>query len=332
MITEMAINNKLGDCGLYFQAMAASPDVDKLGQIILQQAQIRLQQKKQQLLSQLSKRDFNAIEQLLFAKIFECFGYKKWAPVFKQLAADYPYEQISKLLSSEVDHGIFNLLAQWGSKTGLLTKVNSANLANFPTAQLLQAKTARLAAYHNLPGIGGIHRNGHPLRRLLGMLQLLYNTRQKGLLRSWLAIFDRWQSLPDNQDWASPVVIKKTIGALFAKLSAIDYLDQQLTGEDRIAIIVGNAIIPLFLIWSDEIQSPELATVLFKLYYTLPGEKGHNSAVRLMEQRLNNPPVKPILKKSIAYAQGMLQIKQNVCLSFDDNCRNCLLMKWLRAS
>jgi hypothetical protein len=92
-----------------------------------------------------------------------------------------------------------------------------------------------------------------------------------------------------------------------------------LVGPDRIAIVAANAIVPFFLAYARQRGDEELEKVLYRLFLVLPAE-APNSRTRFMERRLMGlTPAAPTLRTH----QGLLQIHQDFCTSFDQGCARC---------
>jgi hypothetical protein len=95
--------------------------------------------------------------------------------------------------------------------------------------------------------------------------------------------------------------------------------DTQLIGEDRVAVVLANAIVPFFLAYARRRGDAELEKVLYRLFLVLPGE-GPNWRTRFMTQRLM--PLKP-LPRTLRTQQGLIQIHQDFCTSFESGCGDC---------
>jgi len=95
--------------------------------------------------------------------------------------------------------------------------------------------------------------------------------------------------------------------------------EARLIGEDRVAVILANAVVPFFLAYARRRGDAELEKVLYRLFLVLPGE-GPNWRTRFMTQRLM--PLRP-LPRSLRTQQGLIQIHQDFCTSFESGCGDC---------
>ncbi len=95
--------------------------------------------------------------------------------------------------------------------------------------------------------------------------------------------------------------------------------EARMIGTDRIIIIMANAVLPFFLAYARRREDEELEKLLYRMFIVLPPE-APNQRTRFMERRLM-----PIfaLPRTLRMQQGLLQIHQDFCASFQEGCHVC---------
>ncbi|MBL0691741.1 MAG: DUF2851 family protein [SAR324 cluster bacterium] len=325
----------LGKCGMLLHPSLNKSPVhkkrnNKIGKILLQYAHTRLKDKSKQMMQSIKNNSSLGFEQLLFEKIFESFGFIKFSRHLKQLAIDLDYAEITKIYQNKQNKKPTDIiLAYWLGKLNLFENIPASQRHNLDLIMLKNIwRGFEQKPYQDKLNTHMVNPKGHPVRRLISMLQLINNTHQRGLLRSWLDVLRKMQTIPESS-WQSPKKVQALVLPIFEKGGYPNYLAQNLTGEDRIAIVMVNVILPFFLLWEKEFKVTPLSDVLFKLYHTFPGEKSNNNVVRYMERRLSIDPFQQFMKKSLAYSQGLIQMRKDLCLTFEDGCSECMLYRWL---
>ena len=390
--------NQLGVCGE--KAAANLSSKQKLERLIKFSAQNRLHEKTKKLVAGLEEASYLGLEQRLYELVFEAYGLYRNRGLFLDAAKAFPYQELLPLLKTPA--GSQKILQQWTIFFGL--ELYPLSLAKVFNSEQLQVLGENQAGSVRASSALSFQERVHPLFRLVGLLQHLIATQQKGLLRSWLNAIraccpslevvskkattpaDSHASMQDvdqeavlnpvlhqafqarNFSWLLADEPAKTadgrskIGQLFAhpsssgqafqplrSLQALPYQpklefagleklfesDQNFclypakTGQERITILLVNAILPFFRIYARLMQDSALSSCLFKLYWSYPKSKENNQKVRFMEDRFGKLDLSPRLKKSLAYRQGLIQCRDHFCQSFEQGCQDCALLRWL---
>jgi Protein of unknown function (DUF2851) len=164
--------------------------------------------------------------------------------------------------------------------------------------------------------------------RLSGTRPLNHPQRRLGALAT---LTDAWPSL--TRSLAKKSVI--TAGDFFLRLShpfwnrhytlasAPSAKEMALVGESRIAEILANVLLPLFLA-----EGADVWTVYEKLPARLSNRRLETGAARLFAGDLRRPH----FTKTIAQQQGLLQIYEDFCLQDNSDCAHCpfpeQMLKW----
>jgi Protein of unknown function (DUF2851) len=321
-----------GRCGL--RAAQCAPEA--LEKIIAHAAESRARHKAQALEAIWPVQDE---EQLLFELIFQALGYKPHAERFRALAKQYPLRDLHAALSrppasdgqSNSREGRSDVLARWFGALGVLSdpvpegldKEGAAEYRDLATRwQALGARSAGSA----IPR-GGTRPWNSPERRMVGLYHHLALLRGD-LMKGWLQFLSELDALRDHPDFRQRAT--EALDAAFATPSdepwrlRVTYgsrLPQaaHLIGQDRIAVLLANAVVPFFLAYARRHGDAELEKVLYRLFLVLPGE-GPNARTRFMTQRLL--PLRP-LPRTLRTQQGLIQIHQDFCTSFESGCGDC---------
>ncbi len=313
-----------GSCGLYLSSLKedAKRHLDaqtKLMQIVNNLGMQRTNNKI---------KPFLAAEpsaQMLYEKMMESFGQTKFSKAFLALAQEFKLKDVMQCFEHETPtNAALQIICTWLNITGLAESI-PANIFNADQLKYIQSSPSRNRLK---PDLKGINPKGHPVLRLLGMLQVLYNCRNEGLLLTFL---HAWQKLAidPNRLHATKSNINNVIDIHFQAVPEVSFLSKNYSGRQRLAVINANALLPFFIAWARKSMDEDLSSFLYKVYWSLSGELSTNSTIRTMEQRLGNNLTSKKHQKTIAYAQGMIQMRQDVCLTFDNNCKNCALKQWL---
>jgi hypothetical protein len=223
------------------------------------------------------------------------------------------------------------VLARWFGALGLLPREGIAHPGAAPEFQALRERWQALGAPPL--GLGLARAGGRPLnspeRRMAGMFHHLRLLSPRGLLHGWLAFLKELDGQRDQPQFRRTAL--ERLSALFAAPAGEPWLRRttfaappraapaRLIGAGRIAIVMANAVVPFFLAYARRRGDAELEKVLYRLFLVLPAETP-NHKTRFMEQRLLLlTPAAPTLRTH----QGLLQIHQDFCVSFDQGCERC---------
>jgi hypothetical protein len=338
-----------GRCGL----RAAQADPAAVEAIIAHAAEVRARAKADQLVPGWPEADE---EQLLFELMFQSLGYRPFAPAFRQLARHIPLARLHDALQLPHAAARREVLSRWFGTLGLLDAPEPASLEPDALAErsVMAARWAELsrssgpsstpaqpvqgatglgastqtAIFAQLLNRGGSRPWNSPERRMVGLFHHLHGLGG-GLLKGWLVFLKRLDALRDQPEFRQRAVA--ALNAAFATPAdepwrrRVSYTapalrqEARLIGDDRIAVILANAIVPFFLAYARRQGDGELEKILYRLFIVLPGE-GPNSKTRFMLQRLL--PLKP-LPRTLRTQQGLIQIHQDFCTSFESGCGEC---------
>ena len=323
-----------GRCGL----RAAQAEPAAVEAVIAHAAEVRARTKAEQLLPGWPEADE---EQLLFELIFQSLGYRPFAAAFRDLARRMPLARLYEPLQLPLAAARTAVLGRWFGALGLLDAPALPGLDPDTHAEwsaLAAGWERERAAREAGPSAPPLPRGGSrpwnsPERRMAGLFHHLYAIHQPGLggglLKGWLVFLKRLDALRDEPEFRQRALA--ALNAAFAtpvdefwrhRVSfAAPALKQEarLIGDDRIAVILANAIVPFFLAYARRRGDSELEKILYRLFIVLPGE-GPNSKTRFMLQRLL--PLRP-LPRTLRTQQGLIQIHQDFCISFESGCADC---------
>ena len=174
---------------------------------------------------------------------------------------------------------------------------------------------------------GGARPWNSPERRMVGLFHHLFAARGEPM-KAWLKLLKELDTVRDESTFrrsaltalrnAFPTPAEEP-WARRVSYSAEPVKEALLVGDDRVAIVLVNAIVPFFLAYSRRKAMPELEKVLYRLFLVLPGE-GPNARTRFMTQRLM--PLRP-MADTLRTQQGLIQIHQDFCTSFESGCGDC---------
>ncbi|MFI5400661.1 MAG: DUF2851 family protein [SAR324 cluster bacterium] len=324
-----------GRCGL----RAAQSDPEAVEAVIAHAAEARARQKAERLDAEWQP---GREEQLLFELIFQALGYRPYAPVFRSLARRYPLNALYPALALPDAEARVAILARWFGALGLLEE--APGTAEPESEGELAALAATWKALGEKPSVAALPRGGarpqnSPERRMVGAY---HHLRFVGgnLLKGWLVFLKDLDALRDqpefrrrahdalNAAFATPAgepwraLVSHGValgGAPGASRKRPAAGEARLIGEDRVAVILANAVVPFFLTYARRRGDAELEKVLYRLFLVLPGE-GPNWRTRFMTQRLM--PLRP-LPRTLRTQQGLIQIHQDFCTSFESGCGDC---------
>jgi hypothetical protein len=315
-----------GRCGL----RGALEGPEAVSALIAHAAEVRARKKSERLAPVF---DQEHEEQILFVLIFQSLGYRPHAGAFVALAKRFPLRSLQRLLGLPEAEARDAVLCRWFGGAGLLER--EASDSPDPEAQ---QEYARLRAAWRALGLSGGNEGWQrkvarpwnaPERRIVGMFHHLYHLHRQGWMRGWLGFLveldglrdepglrhtavralERMFLVPEDEPWRNRVSFDAAPLARSARL----------VGNDRIIILMANAVIPFFLARARRMGDSELEKLLYRLFIVLPPE-APNSKTRFMEQRL---ALSGELPKSLRTQQGLLQIHHDFCTSFDAGCENC---------
>lgn len=316
-----------GRCGL----RAAQADPGALEVVIAHAAEVRVRGVADQLLATWPEDE----EQLLFELIFQSLGYRPFAAIFRQLARRFPlaelYPWLRPVQAGSGAHAAARaaVLGRWFGALNLLP-------ATYGVADGLRADweawrgrwAASGAANPFRPKRGGARPWNSPERRMVGLFHHLAGMGG-ALLKNWLVLLKRLDGLRDQPEFRQRAQAALAVG--FATPEDEPWRGRvsftapalrqpaRLIGDDRIAVILANAIVPFFLAYARRRGDAELEKILYRLFIVLPGE-GPNAKTRFMLQRLM--PLKP-LPRTLRTQQGLIQVHTDFCTSFLSGCGEC---------
>ncbi len=324
-----------GRCGMMVVEWGAQP----LKQLLAHAAENRMQRKVDRIARQWERHE---PEQLLFQLIFKSLGYSTHSHSFEELAQLFPISLLYPLLQQPYRVARTEILSRWFGACDLFSREKphfvhatlrkeyyqwQERWQNQSVKQKIAGKFAMTSRPQNSPE-----------RRLIGMFHHVYRLSPQGLLKGWLKILTDletistekslkkqtlWQTqnlfaTPDWEIWQSFLGLPDTRNSSLA----------QLIGKDRQLIIWANAIIPFFLAYARHEKWLALEKLLYRLFIVLPPEST-NRRIRFMEKRLLPFPSIALKNKSLRFQQGLLQIHQDFCQSFDQGCERCQLLRFL---
>ena len=324
-----------GRCGMLVLEWGATP----LKQLLGHAAENRMQRKVDRVLQQW---DRHPPEQILFQLIFKSLGYSTHSHSFEELAQLYPIALLFPLLQQPYRVARTEILSRWFGACDLFSRENprfvhatlrkeyhqwQESWQQQSGKQKIAAKFAFTSRPQNLPE-----------RRLIGMFHHLYRLSPQGLLKGWLKVLteletmsakrslktealERTQDLFATPDWE---LWQSFLGLPTSRSSST----AQLIGKDRQLIVWVNAIIPFFLAHARLEKWLALEKLLYRLFIVLPPESS-NQRTRFMEKRLLPFPTVSLKPRTLRMQQGLLQIHQDFCQSFDQGCERCQLLRFL---
>ena len=323
-----------GHCGLMVNQWGAKP----LKRLLGHAAEARMQEKVQKIFDQWT---LHKPEQLLFQSIFKTLGYSAYSYVFEELAQLFPLAVLHSFLQQPYRTARILILARWFGACGLLPEEPPPFFHATLRKEFFQWQAewnqqspvfvAKKFAQPSRP-------QNAPERRLVGMFHHLYHLNTEGLLKGWLKVLKHLEAIVEEKTLKKEVLQKTQ--ALFATpdweawqhylgLPAVDRPQSaQLIGKDRQIIIWANAIIPFFLAYARQEKWVALEKLLYRLFLALPPEAA-NSRTRFMEKRLSPFPRKELRPKTLHLQQGLIQIHQDFCQSFERGCEQCRLVGFL---
>ena len=324
-----------GRCGMMVMEWGAMP----LEQLLGHAAENRMQRKVDRVMQQW---DGHAPEQILFQLIFKTLGYSSHSNSFEELAQLYPLSELYPLLQQPYRVARTEILSRWFGACDLFSRksprfVHSTLRKEYHQWQetwLRQSSKQKIAEKFMMTS----RPQNLPERRLIGMFHHLYRLSTEGLLKGWLKGLTELESVS-----AETSLKKKTLERSSELFATPDWeiwqsflglptshssSSAQLIGKDRQLVIWANAIIPFFLAYARHQKWIALEKLLFRLFLVLPAESANNRT-RFMEKRLLPFPAITLKHKTLRIQQGLLQIREDFCQSFDQGCRQCQLLHFL---
>jgi hypothetical protein len=317
-----------GRCGL----RGAMEGPTAVGDVIAHAAEVRARQKAERLQPRFESQDE---EQILFELVFQSLGYRPYADAFLSLASRFPLRSLRPLLDLPRLESRDAVLSRWFGASGLLDEELEAGADEVARQEHARWRSAWKALGLRDPPLQWARRSGRPWnspeRRMVGMFHHLYRMHAEGWLKAWLRFLVELDRLREQARLARAAV--EALNTLFETpadepwrrryrlASAAEGRSARLIGADRAIILMANAVIPFFLARARRSGDEELEKLLYRLFIVLPPEAA-NWKTRFMEQRLL---LAGRLSKSLRSQQGLLQIHQDFCASFDAGCENCAL-------
>ncbi len=326
-----------GPCGL-----AAAQNPQKLTDLLQHAAEARVRIKsdtlmqplKQQLTSPHSEQAWKILEQALFEAVCRFIGFKPYQDSFTALAKHFPLSTIIPLLQLPISQARMQILARWMGTLHLLQQPPSlvhqdcrsyyTELQQLWISLKLQPLPKPLQRAKARPF-------NSPERRLTALFWHLHHMTPHGLLHGWLRFLSRLDNLRDDDSLQTQ--IKHFLRGAFhtpnhetwqfhttfhAKTLSAPI---QLVGEHLLAVLAANAIVPFLLGIAHWKQDEEMEKTLYRFYLLLPTEIS-NQRIQFMQYRLflshhQNRPLR--------LQQGLLQLQNDFCHHFPNNCHLCQL-------
>ncbi len=164
---------------------------------------------------------------------------------------------------------------------------------------------------------------------MVGMFHHLYEMGRDGWLKGWLRFLHELDALRDQPALKKSALLmlercfdtpaKEPWRHMVGFAGPAMKQDARLIGDDRIIIVMANAVLPFFLAYARRRKDRELEKLLYRLFIVLPPE-APNQRTRFMERRLM---VLDKLPRTLRTQQGLLQIHRDFCISFAEGCENC---------
>ncbi|MDH4247972.1 MAG: DUF2851 family protein [Deltaproteobacteria bacterium] len=280
-------------------------------------------------------------ESVLFETLFHYLGYRPQSDLFSTLARRYTLKDLAPLLELPPAKSRTLILARWFGSLGLLETPPSPQAGPEAFEEHALLRQAWEALGHSaLPQ--GVNRqasrpSNSPERRLVGMFHHLQVLGAQGFMKGWLTFLYRLDRLRDTNEFRSSAVT--ALDRLFEIPAEEPWLRRftyaslpaekgaRLIGRERVLMLLVNAILPFFLAWARMQGDRELEKLLYRLYVVLPPE-APNQRTRFMHRRLL--ALCP-LQDSLRLQQGLLQIHQDFCLSYQEGCHQCRLPDLLKS-
>lgn len=315
---KMQAKGLAGACGLQINPQTEA----RFKMLVFEAAKQRFLKKASQL--ELVGKDSQTDEEVLFQQILRVLGYPKNQKSFLALAERFTY---AKFLENQAEFSmqvsLQNTLAQWFGSLGLLEKA----VPEFLNLQLLKdnwAASEETALIETLT-TKGLRPVNQPTRRLLGAYQHLEATYKKGLFKSWLDFVYSFQQTNVSQKQ----ILENLQGLFLSPYSLVKTpKDSHLIGQERMLLVVINAILPYFFAWAEKYNQPAVQKLLFNAFLLLPHE-GMNHKTKLMEARLDLKTQPLHLQRKLFYSQGLLEIYQSCCHTFEQGCTDCQFLRLL---
>ncbi len=327
--------NLPGRCGL----TAGLQGGEALASVISHAAEVRARHKAERIRPLWEKQDE---EQILFELIFQSLGYRPHAEPFRALASRFPLRSLHPLLERPYPDARDALLSRWFGAGGLLEaeRIDSGP-AEFDAEYRRwrdEWRGLKLRVQDQPLQHRGSRPWNSPERRLVGLFHHLYAFHSTGWLKGWLeflveldglrnsehlrrAAIERMERIfdtPPSEAWRWRVSFQSAPLKTAARM----------IGNDRMIVIMANAVIPFFLAYARRRRDRELEKLLYRLFIVLPPE-APNRKTRFMEKRL---VLLSRLPRTLRTQQGLLQIYQDYCTSFESGCHGCKFPGLIAAS
>jgi hypothetical protein len=258
------------------------------------------------------------------------------------LAERFPLEKLAPLLDLPYAEARRQVLSRWFGAVGLLEEP----LARCGVAEVSgEYETWRQLwlRLHEPPLAQGLTRGGSrpwnsPERRMVGLFHHLYAQARDGWFKRWLQLLRQLDGLQEADDFRK--VARHELDAMFDTPTWEPWRHLvsfhapptakagRLIGADRVSIVMANAIVPFFLAAARRDGDLELERLIYRLFIVLPPE-APNRKTRFMDRRLM--PLHPF-PKNLRSQQGLLQIHQDFCTSYDVGCGTCPLPDMISAA
>jgi len=315
-----------GRCGL----RAGLTGHTALQAVIARAAEVRARQKADRLAT---AWEAQPEEQTLYEAVFRSLGYQPYAEAFAAVARRFPLADLADLLQLPPARARAEVLGRWMGALGLLEPPGGAPVHPAAADDLAAWRAAWEAA--GRPRLADPLRRrpsrpwNAPERRLVGLFHHLHGMGRDGWLKAWLAFLHDLDALRDGPHLKREALA--LLGRAFATPAAEPWRRlvgftrpplaraAQLVGADRVTVVMANAVVPFFLAYARRRGDLALEKLLYRLFIVLPPE-APNRRTRFMEQRMLLLHPAP---RTLRSQQGLLQIHQDFCLSFNAGCADC---------
>lgn len=276
-------------------------DTDETKQFLIKMGMMRFEGKIKRFSAEHFFSDF---DQLFYMGFMEALGYSKNKYQMLQIALNIQYNDLKQFYKEGMtkEEFIAILLSSSGLIEHFPTTISNDQKENWQLLFLKQKFTNKSSDIKwKLFRIRPVN---HPVKRILQIADLLYNSLKTSFFHNILKLF----SFPSNSFKLSD--FKKKLYSYFQTNN--NFLpDRFKLGKTRIDTILINIILPLAVIYAREKKYKQLEETVIEIYQSFHGLPV-NYLTQYMERFLNVEQKKVIRKRAI-YQQGLLKIYYENC-------------------